>query len=105
MANKEKTNNPGTASQTPQRRQRKETVKKSGIGGKLVCLLLGFVMGVVGTVGGVGGLGYFAITQIKIKDAVGTVNDLAGLEIDYTQYINEQYGDSTVLDRERCRRR
>ena len=30
--------------------------KKSGILGKILCLLLGFVMGVVGTIGGIGGL-------------------------------------------------
>ena len=108
MANNERSNNQGNTNQNSNRRERRErrgrrersetaTVKKGGVGGKIVCLLLGFVMGVVGTVGGVGGLGYYAITQIKIKDAVGTVNNLAGLEIDYTQYLNEQYGDTSVF--------
>lgn len=99
MAKNEKSNNQGSANQNSRRRERKEkaVVKKGGAGGKIACLLLGFVMGVVGTVGGVGGLGYYAITQVKIKDAVGTVNDLAGLEIDYTQYVNEQYGDTSVF--------
>ncbi|MBQ2740992.1 MAG: hypothetical protein IJF39_05185 [Clostridia bacterium] len=105
MAKNERANNQGNTNQNGNRRERRgrrersetATVKKSGIGGKIVCLLLGFVMGVVGTVGGVGGLGYYAITQVKIKDAIGTVNNLAGLEIDYTQYINEQYGDTSVF--------
>ena len=69
------------------KRERQKTVvkKKSGIAGKIGCLLLGFVMGVVGTVGGVGGLGYYAVTQVKIKDAVGMVNDMAGLNLNYTE--------------------
>ena len=85
---------------TPQRRQRRQTApaKKGGIGGKIVCLLLGFVMGVVGTIGGIGGLGYYAVSEIKIRDAFSTVNNLAGLDLDYTEYINEQYGDNSVLD-------
>ena len=97
MAKNENANNQND--QNSRRRQRKEkaTAKKGGAGGKIACLLLGFVMGVVGTLGGIGGLGYYAITQVKIKDAVGTVNDLAGLEIDYTEYLNEQYGDSSVF--------
>ena len=82
------------------KRERQKTVvkKKSGIAGKIGCLLLGFVMGVVGTVGGVGGLGYYAVTQVKIKDAVGMVNDMAGLNLNYTEYITEEYGDGTTLD-------
>lgn len=82
------------------KRERQKTVvkKKSGVAGKIGCLLLGFVLGVVGTVGGVGGLGYYAVTQVKIKDAVGMVNDMAGLDLNYADYITEEYGDGTTLD-------
>ncbi len=82
------------------KRERQKTVvkKKSGIAGKIGCLLLGFVLGVVGTVGGVGGFGYYAVTQVKIKDAVSMVNDMAGLDLNYADYITEEYGDGTTLD-------
>ena len=80
------------------RRERKTKVtKKGGAGGKIICLLLGFILGVVGTVGGVGGLGYYAVATVSIKDAVGTVNNLAGTNIEYTDYINEEYGNGTTL--------
>ena len=81
------------------RRERNKTVvkKKSGIAGKIGCLLLGFVLGVVGTVGGVGGLGYYFATQVQIKDAMGTVNNLSGLNLNYADYINETYGDDTLV--------
>ena len=81
------------------RRERNKTVvkKKSGIAGKIGCLLLGFVLGVVGTVGGVGGLGYYFATQVQIKDAMGTVNNLSGLNLNYADYINEAYGDDTLV--------
>ncbi len=97
MAKKGRSNN--RSNQKARRRERGEEKpkKKSGILGKILCLLLGFIMGIVGTLGGIVGLGYYAVAKVHIKDAVGTVNDLAGLEIDYTQYINAQYGDSTVL--------
>lgn len=81
------------------RRERNKTVvkKKSGIAGKIGCLLLGFVLGVVGTVGGVGGLGYYFATQVQIKDAMGTVNNLSGLNLNYADYINEAYGEDTLV--------
>ena len=81
------------------KRERNKTVvkKKSGIVGKVGCLLLGFVLGVVGTIGGVGGLGYYVATQVQIQDAVKTVNDMSGLNINYADYINEMYGDDTLV--------
>ncbi len=96
MARNEQSNNQNN--QNARRRERREPKpkRKSGILGKILCLLLGFVLGIVGTLGGIVGLGYYTATQVKIKDAVGTVNDLAGMEIDYTQFINEQYGDSSI---------
>ncbi|MBQ8352636.1 MAG: hypothetical protein IJY34_02465, partial [Clostridia bacterium] len=49
------------------------------------------------TVGGVGGLGYYFATQVQIKDAMGTVNNLSGLNLNYADYINEAYGDDTLV--------
>ncbi len=96
MARNEQSNNQNN--QNARRRERREPKpkRKSGILGKILCLLLGFVLGIVGTLGGIVGLGYYTATQVKIKDAVGTVNDLTGMEIDYTQFVNEQYGDSSI---------
>ncbi len=73
-------------------------VKQSG-GGILkviLSLFLGFILGIVGTVGGVIGLGYYLGTQVKIKDAVTTVEDLAGFDIDYSSYLSAPYADNTL---------
>lgn len=73
-------------------------VKQSG-GGILkviLSLFLGFILGIVGTVGGVVGLGYYLGTQVKIKDAVTTVENLAGFDIDYSSYLSAPYADNTL---------
>ena len=70
--------------------------RSSGFFGKLIALLLGFILGVVSTVGGVGGLGYLLVTQVKIKDAVGTVEEFTG-DIDYSKYITDEYAEETLL--------
>ena len=78
------------------KRERKETKKSSGFFGKLLCIVLGFILGVVGTIGGIVGAGYALVTQVTIKDAMNTVNNLAGTSIDYSEYVSEEYADQTV---------
>jgi len=76
------------------------TVVKKGGGflGKLLCLLLGFILGIVGTIGGVGGLGYYVVTQVKIKDAFSTINGMTGADIQYTDFVTEEIGEGSTYD-------
>ncbi|MBQ8319273.1 MAG: hypothetical protein IJX81_00160 [Clostridia bacterium] len=71
--------------------------KKGGILGKLVALLLGFILGFVSAIGGLVGGVYFLVSSVKIKDAVNGVSSMTGQNIDYTQYITEEYAEKTVL--------
>ena len=70
--------------------------KSGGFFGKLVALFLGFILGVVSTIGGIGGLGYVLVSQVKIKDAVGAVEQFTG-ELDYSIYITDEYAEKTIL--------
>lgn len=72
--------------------------KKSGFLGKLIALLLGLILGFVAGVGGLAGGIYLLFFKTKIEKAFNTVNGLAGLSIDYTQYIDGSYGEKTVLN-------
>ena len=79
-------------------RQRTKVVRKGGgVMGKIVALLLGFILGIVGTIGGLVGGGYFLVSSVKIKDAVNGVSNVTGADIDYSQYITEEYAEKTVL--------
>ncbi|MBQ8374665.1 MAG: hypothetical protein IJX98_03695 [Clostridia bacterium] len=80
------------------KRERKEKPKKKGgFLGKLVSLLLGFILGVVSTLGGIVGLGYVLVSQVTVKDAVNTANDLTGANINYLDYITEEYANNSIL--------
>lgn len=70
--------------------------KKGGALGKVICLVLGFVLGVGGTVGGVAGAGYMVATQ-RIKDTIGTIGGLVGTEIKYQDFITEKYAEQTIM--------
>ena len=70
--------------------------KKGGALGKVLCLVLGFVLGVGGTVGGVAGAGYMVATQ-RIKDTIGTIGGLVGTEIKYQDFITEKYAEQTIM--------
>ena len=79
-------------------RKRARVVRRGGgIGGKIVALLLGFILGIVGTVGGIIGGGYFLVSSVTVKDAVTGIESATGTEIDYSQYITEEYAEKTVL--------
>lgn len=77
--------------------QKTTVVKKGGILGKVIALALGFTIGAGGVIGGVAGAGYFMVST-PIKDTVGAVSNLAGIEIDYTKFLTEDYARLTVLD-------
>ena len=72
-------------------------VKKSGIGGKILALALGFVIGAGGVIGGVAGAGYWAVTQ-PVQDVLDTVNTMTGAGVDFSQYINPEYAKLTIMN-------
>ncbi|MBO5458236.1 MAG: hypothetical protein J6A24_04695 [Clostridia bacterium] len=72
-------------------------VKKSGVGGKILALALGFVIGAGGVIGGVAGAGYWAVTQ-PVQDVLDTVNNMTGAGIDFSQYINPEYAKLKIMD-------
>lgn len=76
---------------------RRTVVKKSGFLGKLVALLLGFVLGVVSVVGGVVGVGYWAVSK-PIKEVDETLLDKFAPNLDLSQYLSAPYYEGTVLD-------
>ena len=78
-------------------RTRRAEKRRGGFLGKAVALLLGFILGIVGTIGGIVGGGYYVVSSVKIKDAVNGVAGATGMEIDYSQYITEEYAEQTVL--------
>ena len=69
-----------------------------GAGGKILALLIGFVVGAVSVVGGVIGAGYYAITK-PIDDVAGKVDGLVGnnsVSDTLKQYLSEEYYQGTV---------
>ena len=81
----------------PTQRPRVIVKKKGGLLGKIVALLLGFVIGIIAGIGGLVGAGYYITTQIKIKDATNKVSELTGIEIPLSDYLAEEYADKTLL--------
>lgn len=79
-------------------RKRVVVQKKGGLLGKIVALFLGFVLGVVASVGGVIGVGYYAVTQVKIQDAVDSISGMTGFEFTLSDYLTEEYSQNTLLN-------
>ncbi len=69
--------------------------RKGGFFGKLFCLLLGFILGVVSVVGGVAGVGYYFVNQ-KVSD----VDEMAGdsLPVELSALLSDEYYEGTVLN-------
>lgn len=70
--------------------------KRGGIGGKIVALLLGFILGFLSAFGGLIGGGYYLVAVMTIKQGFGFAASF-GADIDYSDYISEAYADKTVL--------
>ena len=71
--------------------------RSGGFFGKLIAVLLGFIFGVIATIGGIVGAGYYIVAKVTVKDAVNTVNKYAGTNINYSEYVTEEYASQTVL--------
>lgn len=66
--------------------------KKGGLLGKIVALVLGFVLGIVGCLGGIVGGGYYLAKKKTPKDILSLA------ELDYSAYLTEEYATKTVWD-------
>lgn len=71
--------------------------KNSGIVGKIVAILIGFLIGIVSTVGGIVGAGYYIVANVPVKDGFNAYNGATGSNVDYTEYITEYTAQSTIL--------
>ena len=69
--------------------------RKGGFFGKLFCLLLGFILGVVSVVGGVAGAGYYFANK-----KVSEIDEMAGdsLPVELSALLTDEYYEGTVLN-------
>nr|MBR6778116.1 hypothetical protein [Clostridia bacterium] len=85
--------------------ERARVVKKSGFLGKILCLLLGLILGVAATVGGVVGAGYFVYTQ-PVDKTVNLIDKYVPADVyamlfgseDKSGFLNEKYAELKVKD-------
>ena len=66
--------------------------------GKFLAVFLGFLFGIICTLGGLAGLGYVLYAKIKIAEGFKAVNKITGSDIDYTEYITEEYAQKTIAE-------
>ena len=69
-----------------------EPKKKGGVLGKVIALLLGFILGIVATIGGVVGAGFYIYKNVKVKTALSWIP----ADFNYNEYITEEYADKTL---------
>ena len=68
--------------------------KKGGFLGKFIALLLGLILGIASAFGGVAAIAYF----VPIKDGINTVGNLTNTDINYKDFITEEYGDKSIVE-------
>ncbi len=73
-----------------------EERKKGGFWGKFLAVLLGFLFGIIATIGSIAAIGYALFAKIKIKDGISSVNKITGTDIDYKEYITDEYAEKTI---------
>lgn len=69
-----------------------------GFWGKFLAVFLGFLFGIICTLGGLAGLGYVLYAKIKIAEGFKAVNKITGSDINYTEYITEEYAQKTIAE-------
>lgn len=75
-----------------------EKIKKSGgFLGKLIAVILGLIIGILAGAGGMVGIGYLLVFNTDIKTNIGTINGIAGTNINFTDFLDESYGNKTVV--------
>ena len=94
------------AEETPKKQKKtkvKVVKKKGGFLGRLLCLILGFLLGIIAVIGGVAGAVYYVATQ-PIDDTVEKVEDITGAELytalfgtsDKPGVLNAKYAEATI---------
>lgn len=71
--------------------------KKGGFFGKIIALLLGLILGFIACIGAIAGIAYYVFGIATIKDLEAYLKSALGDEFTYTDYVDETYGDSTLL--------
>lgn len=71
--------------------------KKGGFFGKIIALLLGLILGFIACIGAIAGVAYYVFGIATIKDLEAYLKSALGDEFTYTDYVDETYGDSTLL--------
>lgn len=69
-----------------------------GFWGKFLAVFLGFLFGIICTLGGLAGLGYVLYAKIKIAEGFKAINKITGSDIDYSEYITEEYAQKTIAE-------
>lgn len=67
-------------------------------GGKVGAVFLGVLIGFVGTLGGIVGGGYLFATTATVESVTTTVGDITGTEINYKDFITEEYAKKTIVE-------
>lgn len=75
--------------------------RKSGVGGKILCLVIGFLLGIVGTVGGIAGAGYYIVSQpvdktLSLVDKSGALYTTLFGDDDTVGILNEKYASLKI---------
>ncbi len=71
--------------------------KKGGFFGKIIALLLGLILGFIACIGAIAGVAYYVFGIATIKDLEAYLKSALGDGFTYTDYVDETYGDSTLL--------
>lgn len=101
---------PSSKNEKKKKKKEKKEKKKGGAGGKILCLILGFFLGIFFVVGAVAGGVYYVVSR-PIDDTVNTIDKTTGAELyevffgstdengEYTAGIlNEKYAEKKIMD-------
>lgn len=71
--------------------------KKGGFWGKFLAVVLGFLFGIIVTIGSIAAVGYYLVARMTIRQGIEFVGNLTGKDVDYTDYITDEYANETVM--------
>ena len=71
--------------------------KKGGFWGKFLAVVLGFLFGIIATIGSIAAVGYYLVARMTIRQGIEFVGNLTGKDVDYTDYITDEYANETVM--------
>ena len=71
---------PTPSQKKPKKQKKEKNKKKSGVGGKILCLFLGFLFGIIFVVGSVVGTGFWLVSQPTDK-ALTTIDKITGADL------------------------